>query len=68
MKKEQTAMHLVAIRRKSLLTHLWIQYKSKNYKRKERSIRSINPFKLKKRFKVRGRAKREIKFPSLRFR
>ena len=38
-------------RRKScvLFTYLWIQYKKKNYKRKERSIRSINPLKLIKR-------------------
>ena len=38
-------------RRKScvLFTYLWIQYKKKKYKRKERSIRSINPLKLTKR-------------------
>ena len=32
-----------------LFTYLWIQYKKKNYKRKERSIRRINPLKLIKR-------------------
>ena len=38
-------------RRKScvLFTYLWIQYKKKKYKRKERSIRRINPLKLIKR-------------------
>ena len=57
-------------RRKScvLFTYLWIQYKEKTYKRKERGIRSINPFKLIKRVKVVGRAKRENKLPHLRFR
>ena len=47
MKKEQRAIHLVAIE-ESCFTFLWIQYKKKKYKRKERSIRSINPLKLKK--------------------
>ena len=30
-------------------TYLWIQYKKKKYKRKERSTRSINPLKVIKR-------------------
>ena len=46
MKKEQRAMHLVATGEKVLFTYLWIQYKKKKYKRKEGSIRSINPLKL----------------------
>ena len=49
MKKEQRAMHLVATGEKVLFTYLWIQYKKKKYKRKEGSIRSINPLKLIKR-------------------
>ena len=59
-------------RRKScvVLTYLWIQYEKKKYKRKERSIRSIDPLKLIKQKgpNVRGRAKRENKFLPLRFR
>ena len=47
MKKEQKAMHLDAKGEKVVLfTYLWIQYKKKKYKRKEGSIRSINPLKL----------------------
>ena len=46
MKKEQRTMHIVTHRRNS---YAWIQYKKKKYKRKERSIRSINPLKLIKR-------------------
>ena len=39
MKKEQRAMHLVAIEKKSVLfTYLWIQYKKKKYKTKERIL------------------------------
>ena len=69
MKKEQRATHLVATGEKVVLfTYLWIQYKKKKYKRKERSIRSINPLKLIKRVKVLGNMKRENKFPPLRFR
>ena len=34
MKKEQRAIHLVAIE-ESCFTFLWIQYKKKKYKRKE---------------------------------
>ena len=50
MKKEQKAMHLDAKGEKVVLfTYLWIQYKKKKYKRKEGSIRSINPLKLIKR-------------------
>ena len=50
MKKEQRAMHLDATGEKVVLfTYLWIQCKKKKYKRKERSIRSINPLKLIKR-------------------
>ena len=50
MKKEQRAMHLVTTGEKVVLfTYLWIQCKKKKYKRKERSIRSINPLKLIKR-------------------
>ena len=58
-------MHLVAIEEKVLFTYLWIQYKKKKYKRKERSIGSINPLKLIKRINVRGTAKHENKFPPL---
>ena len=52
MKKEQRPMHLVAIEQKmefQLLTYIWIQYKKKKYKRKEKSIRSTNSLKLIKR-------------------
>ena len=49
MKKEQRAMHLIAIEEKILFAYLRIQYKKKKYERKERSIRSINPLKLIKR-------------------
>ena len=48
MKKEQRAMHLVAIEEK-VVFYLWIQYKKKEYKTKGRSIRSINPLKFIKR-------------------
>ena len=51
MKKEQKAMHLVAIEQKVefyLLTY-GFNIKRKKYKRKERSIRSINSLKLIKR-------------------
>ena len=50
-----------------LFTYLWIKYKNKKEKRKERSIRRINPFKLIKGFKVRGRVKRENKFHPLQY-
>ena len=50
MKKEQRAMHLIAIEESCILfTYLWIQYKKKKYKKYKRNIRSINPFKLIKR-------------------
>ena len=45
-------MHLVVIEEKViyvLFTYLWIQYEKKKYKRKERSIKSIDPRKLIKR-------------------
>ena len=49
MKKEQRAMYLVAIKQKVEFYLLMNQYKKKKYKRKERSIRSINSLKLIKR-------------------
>ena len=51
MKEEQRAMHLIAIEEKVpfyLLTY-GFNIKIKKYKRKERSIRSINPLQLIKR-------------------
>ena len=51
MKKEQKAMHLVAIEQKVefYLPTYGFNIKRKKYKRKERSIRSINSLKLIKR-------------------
>ena len=51
MKKEQRAMHLVAIEQKVVLYLLTYGFniKIKKSKRKERSIRGINPLKLTKR-------------------
>ena len=51
MKKEQRAKYLVAIEEKVVfyLLAYGFNIKRKNIKRKERSIRSINPLKLMKR-------------------
>ena len=50
MKKEQRYASRRHTRKSCILfTYLWIQYKKKKHKRKERNIRSINQLKLKKR-------------------
>ena len=46
MKKEQRALHLVVIEKKVAFYLLTYGFNIKKYKRKERSIRSINPLKL----------------------
>ena len=60
--------HLVAIEERVAFYLLTYRYNEKKYKRKERSIRSINPLKLVKWVKVLPSAKRENKFPPLQFR